>query len=37
MGQILFELNEAADRETVIVYRQGLRDDVTILKFLDVF
>lgn len=34
VDNILFELSAAADRETEIVYRQGLRDSVTILKSL---
>ena len=34
VDNILFELNTAADRETEMVYRQGLRDSVTILKSL---
>ncbi len=34
VDEILFELNAAADRETEVVYRQGLRDGVLILKSL---
>ena len=36
VDKILFELDAAADRETEVVYRQGLRDGVTILKSLGV-
>ena len=34
VDKILFELDAAADRETEVVYRQGLRDGVFILKSL---
>ncbi len=37
VNEILFELDAAADRKTEIVYRQGLRDGVTILKILGAF
>ena len=36
VGDILFELGIAAERETDVVYRQGLRDGATILKALGV-
>lgn len=34
VDKVLFELDAAADRETEVVYRQGLRDGVFILKSL---
>lgn len=37
VDEILFELDAAADRETEVVYRQGLRDGITMLKSLGVF
>ncbi len=37
VDEILFELDAAADRETEVIYRQGLRDGITILKILGAF
>ena len=34
VDKILFELSAAAERETEVVYRRGLRDGVLILKSL---
>lgn len=36
VDQVLFELEARADRETEVVYRQGLRDSITILHALGV-
>lgn len=37
VDNFLFELGTAADRETEMVYRQGLRDGIKILKMLGLF
>ncbi len=36
VDQILFEIESRTDRESQIVYRQGLRDSVAILRILGV-
>ena len=37
VDEVLLELEARADREMEVVYRQGLRDSVTILRTLGIF